>query len=340
MRTERTPHWMDDLEALVACHSTPGDEDEVACHLLRVWGEAGWTVSRHGRSAVSAALGAAEDDCPTLLVCAHMDSPGYAVETVGERRTSVIPLGKPSPGEGPVDVVLKRGSERVCLKLHQAPVEGKDVRGRDGVAFWVRTVRGVRPGDRLCFSAGLEVEESGQIAAPFLDNRLGCAVLCELARRWREAPPEVNVVLGATACEEMGGFGAPVLARAVAPHLVFCLDATYDNGAQGVRLGGGPVLTLSDASVLLGCRERDALLDLAQSAGVSLQTEVYNYSGTDARAFPHAGLDARVYPLLLPTTGNHTPRETACFLDVEDLVDLLVAIASEDRWCALLEPGF
>jgi putative aminopeptidase FrvX len=138
----------------------------------------------------------------------------------------------------------------------------------------------------------------------------------------------------------MGGFGAPVLARAVEADFVVCLDATYDNPAQGVRVGRGPVLTLSDASVLLGCRERDAVLAFAESAGVRLQTEVYNYSGTDARAFPHAGLPGRVLPLLLPTTGNHTPSEGAQRADVEGLLALLGAVCGGKAWQSFFTTGF
>jgi len=102
-----------------------------------------------------------------------------------------------------------------------------------------------------------------------------------------------RIVLGATAAEEMGGFGAAVLARHVQPDLAIVLDATYEAPAQGVRLGGGPVLTLSDASVLLAPARRDRVAAALAAAGVPLQTEVYNYSGTDARAFPLQGLACR-----------------------------------------------
>jgi putative aminopeptidase FrvX len=138
----------------------------------------------------------------------------------------------------------------------------------------------------------------------------------------------------------MGGFGAPVLAQAVRPDLTVCVDATYDSPALGVHLGGGPVLTLSDASVLLGCVERDRMLAFAESAGLPLQTEVYNYSGTDARAFPHAGLPGRVYPLLLPTTGNHSPVEGAQARDVEGFLGLVQALCQPGAWRQAFAPTF
>jgi putative aminopeptidase FrvX len=326
MSPARWPRWCDDLKALVGCHSTPGDEDEVARYLRTAWEEAGWTVSLHGRSAVSARPPRQRARQPTLLICAHMDSPGFSIERIGPETTAVITLGKPAFAGPAAEAVLKTRDERVWLVLQcEESALGRTV-------YWMPTLPDTRPGDRLCFHGNLEVAADGGLAGPFLDNRLGCAVLCEMARRLATAPTGVNVVLGATACEEMGGFGAPVLAQAIRPDLVLCLDATYASAELGVRLGGGPVLTLSDTSVLLGCRERDRALEFAAAAGIPLQTEVYNHSGTDARAFPRAGLPGRVCPLLVPTTGNHSPQEGADSADIEALLSLLGAICAPKAW--------
>lgn len=334
MAATASPAWYDDLKALVACHSTPGDEDDVAHHLIASWEQAGWSVTRHGRSALSARLPGPARRHPVLLVCAHMDSPGFAVEAIGPERSAVIPLGKPVFDGPTTEVVLKAAGERLWLVLQRQESEtGPEI-------YWMPTVPGSRPGDRLCYHGNAALEADERISGPFLDNRLGCAVLCELGRQLAQARPELDVVLGASACEEMGGFGAPVLAQALRPDLAICLDATYDSMTQGVCPGAGPVLTLSDASVLLGCRERDRMLAFAESAGFPLQTEVYNYSGTDARAFPHVGLPTRVYPLLLPTTGNHSPTETADRRDVEALLGLLLAVCQPGAWRQAFAPTF
>ncbi len=263
-----------------------------------------------------------------------MDSPGFSIERMGGDVTSVITLGKPVFAGPVAEAVLKTRDDRVWLVLQREELE----LGRE--KYWMPTLPGTRPGDRLCFHGGLELAADGGLSGPFLDNRLGCAVLCEIARRLATAPTGVNLVLGATASEEMGGFGAPVLAQAIQPDLVLCLDATYASAEHGVRLGAGPVLTLSDASVLLGCRERDRALEFAESAGIPLQTEVYNHSGTDARAFPRLGLPGRVCPLLLPTTGNHSPLEGAARADLEALVELLCAISAPKAWRSFFMPTF
>lgn len=317
------------LEELLHCHSTPGDEGEVAVVLAREWQAAGWRAQRHGRFAISANRGDAAPTRPTLLICAHMDSPGFIVDSLdpetGEAR--LVTLGGASCPDDGADAVFKTAKGTAPGRIHQT-AEDCETRPQHFIAT---SEASLIPGDRACFACRPRTEEDEDnlelLHSPFLDNRLGCALLCELARRPSELGQACNVVLGATACEEMGGFGAPVLARAIQPDIVLCLDATYEAPEQDVRLGDGPVLTLSDASVLLSPADRDRFADFANSRGIPLQTEVYNYSGTDARAFPHQGLPADIYPLLLPTRGNHTPEETACLTDAAHLLTLLAAFA-------------
>jgi putative aminopeptidase FrvX len=304
----------DALVELLRCHSTPGDEDEVASRLLRHWRDAGWHATAHGRYAVSAVAPWNAADRPTVLVCAHMDSPGFAVESRQNGSLRLVRLGGPRFEEPAVPGVLKSSAGRFDVSIR-----GEE---EDESALFIDDDVEACPGDRVCFRAAPVLTPEGVLESPFLDNRLGCFVVAELASQLR-SDPGVNVVVGATASEEFGGFGAPVLARTVEPDLVFCVDATYEVPEQGVLLGGGPVLTLSDASVLLNGRVRDTVQNLFDDFGVPLQTEVYDRSGTDARAFPHQGLAALVLPLLLPSTGNHSPVERASMIDVRWLIEAL-----------------
>lgn len=313
----------DILLELLRCHSTPGDEGEVAAVLAREWEDAGWVVTRHGQYAVSARRPGEASGRPRLLVTAHMDSPGFTVERRERKSLYAVPLGGACFEGKLTPAVLKTAAGKVPVSLlRKAGKEGRPTyRFRDpGVP--------VRHGDRVCFAAEPTVSEAGEITSPFLDNRLGCALLCEVAR----ALPEecaFDVILGATASEEFGGFGAPVLARAVEPDVVICLDATYEAPEQKVLLGRGPVLTLSDNSVLLSPAVRDEMLGWFVGQGLPLQTEVYNFSGTDARAFPKLGLPAPVFALLLASRNNHSPAEVADLADYATLREALLRFATD-----------
>lgn len=326
---------IDILRELVACHSTPGDEGQVRAVLERAWRAAGWSRRGHGDFAVQATRpGASRRGQPHLLIAAHMDSPGFAVDrlpspTDRQARPAVgfTRLGGAAfPGRtAGITVMTAAGPVAMTLRKSALDESNWDFSGRIGAAAAAH----IRHGDRACFAGELR-QHGHELAAPFLDNRLGCWLVAELPRLSATWSRHWRITVAATACEELGGFGAAVLASRLrpAPDLVVVVDATYEAPEQNVRLGGGPVLTLSDASVLLSPARRDAVAGLFLKAGVPLQTEVYNYSGTDARAFPHQGLAAPVLPLLLPTRGNHTPREIAHLADAEAWMDGMAALAA------------
>ncbi len=315
------------LVELLQAHATPGDEGEVSAILEREWRGAGLTVCRHGKYAVSAtAADTGASDLPVLLVCAHMDSPGFAVDAFTEDGVRLVPLGGALFDGGVANGVLKTSGGHRPIQI--VCIEDAEVAG--SCRYLATTdCADVSRGDRACFTSVPTIEDDGRIASAFLDNRLGCWILCEIGARVGRLASRYRIVLGATACEEIGGFGAPVLAREIQPNAVVCVDATYEDEQQNVLVGSGPVLTLSDASVILSPATRDSFLSMFQSARLPLQTEVYNYSGTDSRAFPHAGLTCPVYALLLPTTGNHSPCEEGNLNDAAALVEGICMLAGE-----------
>ena len=320
------------LLQLLRCHSTPGDEAEVRAILSASWRNAGLRLTTLGDYAIVATTSRRNARKPVLLITAHMDSPDFAVDrqpAAGGRKAAagLTRLGGAAFAGPHTPGVLKTSVGKVSVQICKR-------RRRDGemdytcepVSPSLRLPAELRHGDRVCFAC--EPECTGhQITAPFLDNRLGCWILAELAPQIASWKSRYQIVLGATACEELGGFGAPVLARHVQPDLVIVLDATYAAPEQNVQLGNGPVLTLSDASVLLSPARRDQVAKLLSDADVPLQTEVYNFSGTDARAFPHQGLACPILPLLLATTGNHSPRETADLRDANQLIQTIELLA-------------
>ena len=309
------------LTQLLGCHSTPGDEDEVASFLLSSWSSCGLETGVLGRYAV---WGRCREHSgrPVMLVCAHMDSPGYSVDRFGDGWIGAAPIGGARFEGDSVPVRLKQSDGEIHCTLWRVADglgEGRDdFRLSDGVD--------AAHGDRICFDIE-PVVESSVVNAPFMDNRVGCLVACEVASRIASWNSHYDLVVAATASEEMGGFGADVLAARIAADAVVVVDATYESAEQRVLLGNGPVLTLSDHSVLLGIRARDAWRECFRKGGVPLQTEVYNYSGTDARAFPRQGNAAMVAALLVPSTGNHSPHERIDLRDVAATVEGISLLA-------------
>ncbi|MDA3924853.1 MAG: hypothetical protein PF904_09165 [Kiritimatiellae bacterium] len=320
-----TKESIDQLKELTAAHSTPGDEGAVSEILKRCWQNAGWRVSNLGNYAVVAEKPLkTSKKRPKLLICAHMDSPGFIVdrpewtrpEDSENAQVHIVPLGSPSFESDGVEARLKCRNGIFAGKIRKTEQKNEDPEYIFEITADESAKADLCIGDRICFAPLIACEENF-IKAPFLDNRLGCWMLTRLAKIEPSWNKRYDIILGATGSEEMTGFGAHVLAARTEADLVIVLDATYEAEEQGVTLGNGAVITLSDNSVLLSTETRDHIMQIMNNAGVPIQFEVYNYCGTDARAFPMQGRSTPILALLIPTRGNHSPQE---IVHTDDLI--------------------
>lgn len=321
-------HDLHHLRSLCRLQSTPGDEHAVLDYMKTVFTQSGYLVREHGIYAVTALSPGWKDGRPVLMACAHADSPGFVVsELESPHAGTAISLGSPDCTGLPQAVRIARGTGgHMPGRLSQLCPDRK--------AYRIESRGILHRGDRISYSPAYKgVSGDGLLHASFLDDRAGCWLLCRLAESGCACG--VNLVLAVTCGEEMTGFGADVVAAHYRPDAVVCIDATYASEAQGIRMGMGPVVTASDKSTLLSPRICTALEARAKAAGVPLQFEYYNYSGTDARAFPAAGFCGPVYTMLLPTQGNHSPVETASVNDLLWMEQLLQAQACPEGVRAL-----
>jgi putative aminopeptidase FrvX len=181
---------------------------------------------------------------------------------------------------------------------------------------------GVKAGDPVHFNMEpilLGDFNSDIICSPRLDNRLGVYELILLAERLSKNPPINDVYLAATVEEEVGARGAQTVATKIGPDLAIVLDATYDEFP--VLMGEGPVITLSDKAVFIPLNVRDYLLQLAKTHQISVQTEVWNIGGTDAKTIRTANVGIPTIPVLTATKNAHTPYEIGCIKDCYSVVE-------------------
>ena len=301
------------LKELVFKHSTPGDEEAVFSFLRGKWEDSGWTVRTLGGKALAARSPNWREGHPSVLICAHADSPGYIVQSlVSDNEGIAINLGGPH---------ISRNGEAVSIKGRDGKIFGGRLYEPCDGQMKVSSAKCLERGQRICWKPVFK-DEGDYLVAPFLDNRFGCFLLHCLS----DCPCDCNVELAVTGTEEFLGFGAAALAANAKPDLVLVLDVTYVDEAQQVLFGKGPVVTVCDKSIALNRRQLEALHGLCREWGVPLQEEYYNYSGTDAAAFGKAGHCCPVLPLLLPTEGNHGSREKLCKADVLNLMELLTKI--------------
>lgn len=272
-----------------------------------------------------------------IAVVAHMDTVGLMVKQISpEGRLSVVAVG---------GVNLKA--------LPATPVYVGEVPGMIGV----RSQHLAKTGDQVVSVEDLYIEVEpavidrieittpvsyaqapvslggGMFAGPALDNRAGCAVLVELARRLT-GQAEATVYLVGSVQEETTCAGAQYALSQIAPDAALFVDGTvsYDSGETrgrgSVRLGAGPVLTsYLYTSGLNGWHAHDELRrHLKQTAvhhKLPWQQDAVTGLMSDARTALPLGIPSAL--IGIPMRGKHSPLETVHVGDLESAADLLHA---------------
>ena len=176
---------------------------------------------------------------------------------------------------------------------------------------------------------------NGRVASRSWDNRVGCYVALETARRVAESGGSPGDVVAVAAIgEEVGDFaGSRTTAYSVRPDLAVAVDVTSakdipeaELGESGdVRVGGGPVIA---RGAPLSARVYDLLAETADDEQIAYGIEVARGSThTDADAYhlSRAGIPTGL--VSIATRYIHTPTELVSVDDVENAVRLLVALA-------------
>jgi putative aminopeptidase FrvX len=285
---------------------------------------------------------------PRLLVAAHMDELGFVVTGITEEGLLTFrKLGgiddRVLPGSH-VEVLTSKGPVPGVIGI--TPPHLQVAEKEPGVVPW-RELRidvgassreeaeelGVRVLDPAVFKKPWSELAGGRaVATRALDDRVGVAILLELARLVAEGAvrPSWRLVLAWTVQEEVGLRGAAYVAERVRADAALIVDtmACCSREITGAaRPGAGPVLRALDNQHIAPEPLRRWLLDSARAAGVEMQLATAGGT-TDAAAFQRAGIPSVAIGVL--TKYAHSTAEVAFKSDMEDALKV-VASAVERR---------
>ncbi len=195
----------------------------------------------------------------------------------------------------------------------------------------VRKKLDIRPGDPILpDSAFAQMANPDLLLAKAWDNRIGCAMVVETLRRLANTP-HPNTVFGvATVQEEVGLRGAQTSAYKVNPDVAFALDVGIAHDTPGTegdeKLGGGPLMTVYDATSIPNRGLFDLVVDTAKKVKVNIQFEAIERGGTDAGRFHVNAQGVPSVSMGVPARYIHSHVSIISRRDFEDSVKLLVAI--------------
>jgi len=190
----------------------------------------------------------------------------------------------------------------------------------------------VRIGDVASFDRPFSAY-GDRLVSKAMDDRIGVAVLIETLLKLKKTPHQVYFVFSVQ--EEVGLRGATTAAFGLDPDIGIAVDVTRSGDTpKGVKmdvsLGSGPAIKVRDSGMLSDPKVVDWMVNAAENAKIPYQLEVLEAGTTDARAIQltRAGVPAGC--ISIPCRYVHTPSEMVDINDVQNAVELLLALISQE----------
>ena len=329
------------IEALSRLNGPSGHEDAVRAYIIReLPKKAEITVDPLGN--IIAKLKGRNHPKNHIMLEAHMDEVGMiitGIEPNGLLRFA--PLGGISPEAlAGKRVTLENGAIGVIgiAPYHLATEEERNRYSKAenllidiGAKEKAEAERYAQPGDTAVFlSDFLHLGE--KIKGKALDDRVGCALLLELANR--ELACDLTFVF--TVQEEVGMRGAQAAAFTVAPDYALVVETTTASDLCGMEdekkvceLGKGPVISFMDRATIYPSALYKTAMQTAEKLGIPAQTKTAVAGGNDSGAVHKSRGGVKTLAISLPCRYLHSP---ACVMDQRDLeptLRLVEALAEE-----------
>lgn len=275
---------------------------------------------------------------PKVMLAAHMDECGLMVSSLD--KSGLLRFRKVGGLDDRV-LVSKHvvvGSKRVAgvigaKAIHlQKPEERSQVIPLSGLYIDIgakskeEAEKLVKLGDYAVFATEYGHLSDVVVKGKSFDDRAGCAVLAEVLRE-----DYAFTLYGAfTVQEEIGLRGAGVAAYALEPDLAVVLEGTTCNDLPGseehgycTSLGGGPAITVMDASVVCDRRMIAQLQRLAQENDIPVQFKRSITGGSDAGRINQTKGGISVVVVSVPCRYIHSPVSMLSLKDFEATVKLV-----------------
>ncbi|HTM58377.1 MAG TPA: M42 family metallopeptidase [Candidatus Udaeobacter sp.] len=333
------------LKEMVETDGAPGAERAVAQVMERYLKGVGTITRDKLGSFICEKKGSAST--PRVLLAGHLDEVGFMVKSVTKDGfIKFLPLGgwwghvvlgqrlRIHTRRGPVlGVVGSKPPHELREEDRKKVLEIKDLFIDVGATSdWdVKKKLEIRPGDPI-----LPISDFTLMANPNLmlakawDNRMGCGLAAEVAKRLKNAAHPNTLFAAATVQEEVGLRGAQTSAFKVQPDVAFALDVGIAHDIPGTegdeKLGGGPLIVVFDATSIPNRGLLDLVIETAAKLKMPLQFESVERGGTDAGKFHMFGEGVPSISLGVAARYIHSHVSIIDRRDFDRTVDLLVAV--------------
>lgn len=274
---------------------------------------------------------------PKVMLASHMDEVGFIVNEVqhdGKLKVSRIGGVDPITFAGQkVDIIGRKKhilGVITFLELHEGlhidkPPSIYNLYVDTGLSQEKLKDLGIKIGSYVVPMQDFSVlENNNLLCGKALDNRLGCYILIELAKRMKDIDQNVYYVF--TVQEEIGLHGAKVSVYEIDPDWGIAVDTTSSSDAgapKKVELGKGPCITVKDAEIISNNSINDWLEDLSERHKIPVQFKVDEFGTTDVARIMLSKESVPSTAVNIPVRNIHSSIGLAHKKDVDNAIELL-----------------
>lgn len=269
-----------------------------------------------------------------LMFAAHMDEIGFMVNYItdeGYLRVSRMG-GINFTASAYSHVVFDNGLNGVLVPEARTAVQNfkpENVYVDIGAKNKKDAERRVKIGDFCRVQPELYHLAGSRVSGRPIDNRIGCYMLYEVAKRLETCENDTYFVF--TSQEEVGVRGAKTSAYAIAPDYGVAVDIggagdIINCAPFAVVLGAGPAIKLKDGMVICHNTMVDLMKGIAEDKKIKYQLEILEGGGTDTCMLQQAGGGCIAGAVSVPTRYGHSGVETIDMSDVEGGIEIMKGI--------------
>lgn len=294
-----------------------------------------------------------------ILLAAHMDEVGFIISCIREDGgIHILPVGyiKGENLRGKKLMIKTEQGKKILATATPAKLDmdAEEINVWDfilsiGTSSYEETLSlGINKGDYVSFAGEEERDEKDcfenqeeSVEEFFLhgksfDDRAGCTVLIETARRLKGVTPECTVVMVGTVQEEVGMRSGGVITNRIKPELMLALDVSRTGGTEKIpfsgcdlRVGKGPAIKYFDWDPDLAIGNNvprkliKAIIEVAEKNKIPYQRQIYLGGGTDAATAVIAGEGCLAGGISVPIIDMHTAKGTIDLCDLEKTAELV-----------------
>ena len=185
-----------------------------------------------------------------------------------------------------------------------------------------------------CYERGFE-DIGKRIVAKALDDRIGCAVLIEVAKRLKRKVKN-DTYLVFTVQEEVGLKGARTSAFGIDPDIGLAVDVTETGDTpeakkMAVKLGAGAAIKIKDWGIVCDPKIVETLIRIARRNKIPYQFEILERGTTGATVIQLTKGGIPSAAVSIPSRYIHSASEIVDMDDVEAAVKLIVKFLKTDQ---------